>query len=435
MRRGILSSLPFLILALAASAQDRARFGISRLDPPQGWTRSDQDGRAVWTAPDGKVTVTLTAGQPLAEPQETVMDALLQQARPRREFREESKRSGGKHTTTGGHWYGLVYSYVDDARPNLYAYDWVVTVAAGGRYVTLVATAHDLDAYRRHGGTVAKMVEKLALSTAIVVEKGRPPLTRHALDETIDFLEWLMHSPLTEAQKLTVEAEVRGYWQKKSQTDMDDIRELLEGREQLAKMKAEERELARQAVLQEALKQWREEKDSPSARMLLEIHAAAHQPIAKGTPPLTRQAVDAFSEFLYFAAGKTAGVTASPPKDVKDKLAGEVAAGYAAMPAEQRELIAGMPLTWAALRVAWPDLSEAERKSYVDSWRKSEALAALGRQLQASSASKLGELQARLQAQQATFTMMSNIMRMQHETSMIIASNIGGGGWRYEYRW
>ncbi|MBK9386469.1 MAG: hypothetical protein IPN34_16780 [Planctomycetes bacterium] len=58
----------------------------------------------------------------------------------------------------------------------------------------------------------------------------------------------------------------------------------------------------------------------------------------------------------------------------------------------------------------------------------------LGPQLSAISMRSLLSRQAQLQAQQLHFQTMSNIMRMQHDTMRIIASNMGGNT-RYEYRW
>lgn len=92
-----------------------------------------------------------------------------------------------------------------------------------------------------------------------------------------------------------------------------------------------------------------------------------------------------------------------------------------------------MPLVWASVRAAWADLPETEKAHYVDAWKQSPELVALGKQLQASSKDKLQELQAKMRSRQAMFDSMSSMMRMKHETTMNIIGNMGNT--RYEYRW
>ena len=61
---------------------------------------------------------------------------------------------------------------------------------------------------------------------------------------------------LTDAQKATVEDEIRGFWKKDERKEIDGIVEFLKGRQELAAMKPAEREVARQALLEDVLKQW-----------------------------------------------------------------------------------------------------------------------------------------------------------------------------------
>ena len=53
---------------------------------------------------------------------------------------------------------------------------------------------------------------------------------------------------------------------------------------------------------------------------------------------------------------------------------------------------------------------------------------------QTASPTTLAEIQAKMREQQATFTTMSNIMRVQYVTTSSIIGNMTGG-WTYEYRW
>ena len=424
--------------AFASAGEPASRFGIALFDPPAGWSMAEKDGRRIYTSPDRTVSISISPSRPHSGKVATAAEKILEEAKVKADFREENRQAGGKHDASGGWWSAVTYSYADPDRPGHFLYDWAVVLAAAKRAITVTTTSTSTAAFQEHGVAASTLVNGLRLTTAIQLEPGEPPLTRFMVDETGDFLEWLLQSPLTDGQRATVEEEMRKSWKADNRKDIDDVRELLEGREKLAEMKPGEREVVRQAVLDEAIKGWREDKESPAAQMALSIHDAANKPIAAGDPPLTRQQVDAFTEFIYFAAGQTAGVKASPKDDVKKKMAEDVAAKYPNIPEEGRRTFGKMPLAWAAIRMLWPDMAEAEKKGYVDGWKASAELTALGKELgkeaQAKASSDFAANAARLQMQQQHFQMMSNIMRMQHETSMVIIGNMGGNT-RYEYRW
>lgn len=427
---------PALLLLLCATApsaygQELQRFDIVHFGLPAGWTRSDESGAAVLKSADGKATIRLAKSAPYAGNLKAVLDAKLAEAQQRPQFFLHAGRNGNAHATTGGEWQSYFVQYASDGQS---VFDWTLCIGAGKRYVTASLLTGSAEEYGVHAKVFGPWCDALRLTTVEVLEKGSPRLTRFALDETIDFVEWLIHSPLTVEQRATIEAEVRGFWKTKNREEMDGITEMLGVRGDLAKMKPEERELVRQAVLEEALKQWREEKESPSCRMLLEVHAAVNQPIAPGEPPLVRQAVDAYAEYLYFAACQAAGADVQVSAETKQKLAEEVAKGYEKLPQDRRELIASMPMTWAALRVAWPGLDEGQKSRLLTAWKEDEEMRKLGVQISMLTTQSLLSRQAQMQAQQMHFQMMSNIMRMTHETNLIIASNMGGNT-RYEYRW
>lgn len=442
----------FILIALAmpASAQSQVREGAALLTPPASWTRvSDADGTR-YVAPDKAVSFTVGRAAVVSGTLAAHLDTVLAQAEKLPQYRQETRQQGDKHNRSGGSWNGALYTYMDSSR-NAFAYVWVVLVSAGGRAVPVTATFASKGDFDKQGATVLKVVNELSLTTTVVLEEGATPLTRYAMDETTDFVEWLMETPLTVEQRVTLETEVRGYWKKGNTKEIEGIVELLDARDQLAALKPAERDLARQAVVDAALKEWRKDKKSPSAKMLVGIYDAAHKPLAKGNPPLTRQSVDAFAEFLYFAATQAAGAPdVSPPAAIKAQLAKTVAKGYAKMAKDQRELIAQMPIVWAALRAAWADLPAAEKSQYVDAWKRTPALVNLGTALdpskQTAPAKQTGAKaaaqahsdamrnQMALQAQQQHFQMMQQMLQQQHETRMIMNSNLGGNT-TYTYRW
>ena len=444
-------ALALVLLPTPTFAQGRARYGIVLYDPPAGWASLDKDDLRTLTAPDKTAVLIFLPSKPLDGTLDQAADQILSEVRAKPDFREEARRTGGPHTISGGQWRNFTYSYADANRPGQYLYNWVVLLAAGGRYTTLSGVFTASSAFNTHAPTLGRLVDGISLTTTIPIEPGNPPFTRYMLDETTDFLEWLMQVPFTEAQKTTIERELSDSWKKNDRKEIEGVGEVLKARQQLAGLKPAKRDMVRQNALDDAIKQWRSEKDSPSANLMIEIYENAHKPIAAGSPPLTRQNVDAFAEFICFAASQTAGINYTPGAEIRDKLASAVAENYAHIAPGQRAAIARMPLLWASLRVIWPEISDAQKKQYVDPWKKDPQLVALGKQFfaaartaqaastsQAASPSKTGsqtklaEIQAKMADQQATFNTMSNIMRMQYVSTSSIIGNMTGS---WSYRW
>jgi hypothetical protein len=133
-------------------------------------------------------------------------------------------------------------------------------------------------------------------------------------------------------------------------------------------MTKQQKELARQAAQPELIKRARGESD-PVARMIVGVYDAAHQPIAEGDPPLTRQATDALLETLFFMACQVrGGAEVTPTPEMKEQWAKALAGSYEQADAAARNEMAQMPLRWAAMRMAWPGLSEQDKARTKAQW-------------------------------------------------------------------
>jgi hypothetical protein len=438
MRSVLAVAIVAVVAAAALPAQDRTRFDIVSFELPPGWTATPAGDALHVDAPQRAARVVVAKSTRMTQTLSALAKERLAAAESRAEFRLESPLRTERHARSRGAigMFACSYRHPDDAAKFRYELD--VLHAAGGRSTSFVLTTDSVTAYEAHRAGFGAMLTSLASTATEILEAGRPPLTRYLLDESFAFLEWLVHSPMTELQRATIEAELRGYWKDGVRDEIDGIVELLAAREELAKLPEGERELARQAALDAALKSWRDEVDSKSAKTMLDLHAAANAPIAAGDPPLTQQAVTAYAEFLYFAAGRTVGVDAKVTTATRDALTASVAKGYAEMTQDARERIAEMPVLWAALRVAWPHLGDERQKQIVDAWKQDDAIQRIGKQLELQKAQEsmreMMSRQAQMQAMQAHYAMMSNVMRMNADTARIIASNMGGNT-RYEYRW
>ena len=418
--------------------------GIAQFDPPAGWNRQVVNGTVMFTFADrGIFTV-----QPseLCGSIDKNVDKFVTRLSASPEFRIEAQRTHGQHIASGGQWATFAYSAADPNRPGQYKYGWISLVAAGGRSVAIVAVFSEAQSFNAHVKELGHMIDTMRITSGMVLERGKPPLTRFDVDASIEFIEWLMQVPLNDGQKQFVETEMRKSWRENKRDDIDGVRKILDTRDQLAVLPSDQREFARQKILDDAMKQWRND-PAPDARMMVEIYDCSHKAIAPGNPPLTQQSVDALVECLCFAAGQTVGVSCTPSADIKARLAQQVSTNYSSMTPDQQQKIAAMPLQWAALRVAWPAYSDAERQQYVNAWQRDESIVKLASILKgapttaASADGSTGNstqqavvTMQKIQNQQMVYQTLSNCMRMQYETNRAIIANMGGG-YHYEYRW
>ena len=101
----------------------------------------------------------------------------------------------------------------------------------------------------------------------------------------------------------------------------------------------------------------------PLCRMLAGWHAAATQVLAPGTPPLTREAAESWTELMTFAASASAGSDPSlEPPDLEQQIA-RLAQGYSLLSQRERSLIALAPVTLYETRRAWSGLSADEKRA------------------------------------------------------------------------
>ena len=180
-------------------------------------------------------------------------------------------------------------------------------------------------------------------------------------------------------------------------------------------------------------------KDSDKAsKLLVEIYDAARKPIAPGEPPLTRQQSDAALELFYFMAGQLEGVQANPTAEEKDGWAKKLAAGWAKLDEGPRKAIAQTPLTWAATRAGWGEMSDAEREEFKKSFAQMDVvkeIRAVFAKAKASAGS--GDASAMMSRMQSNHQMSMAFSKMGYDSTMSsIASfrNMVDTRYHYTYR-
>ncbi|MHB8878744.1 MAG: hypothetical protein ACYC8T_34015 [Myxococcaceae bacterium] len=198
---------------------------------------------------------------------------------------------------------------------------------------------------------------------------GEPPLTQALVDKGSRFFEWLLDARLTEEQQQQFQDSLARSWTARNAEEIAGTLAVIKFYDDLAQKTEAERNGVREALLNSFLESMRQSPDDPMSRWVLGIYYSAHTPIAKGNPPLTRQVADAFAEVNCFMIGQVVGDTGfKPGKELKDQLATSLAAGYPGFSAQQQKEYQQLPLAWAAIRMTWPTLSEAEKAKYRRQW-------------------------------------------------------------------
>ena len=277
--------------------------------------------------------------------------------------------------------------------------------------------------------------------------EGIPALTQEMTDRLTLMFEWLLDSPTTEGQRAQLTEWVVTAWKTQNTEDIQSALKLIDAQRVFEQKPEVERELIRQQISAKLLELVRQKPDEPANRWLLSVYAAAHKPLAPGDPPLTRQMTDAWCEVLCFLRNKIAGdEQLQATQAFKETMARDLAKEYRTYSESWHKHLAGMPLTWAAIRAEWPHLNAEQRDKKKEAWRaylkqvfpelltwKPKPPAGNGAGVRPGET--YAQAMARLQRQHETFMFMSNMMTMRHVGMMNGIANIGNSGYHYEYRY
>jgi hypothetical protein len=202
---------------------------------------------------------------------------------------------------------------VEDAAQNNATLIFVLCYVETGDLVQpFVIATNSPELFQKHEKTFTKISDSVEFANQTKLADGEPALTMLTVVRVIDFLEWALDVPFTQEQKLRVQEELVKVWKANNRMEIDGCVELIKVRQQLRGQEKVKQDLARVAIQEEALKQWRVGKDDID-KCLVAIYDAGHKPIAAGDPPLTRQVTDAVAELTYFMASQLDGGATSLP--------------------------------------------------------------------------------------------------------------------------
>jgi hypothetical protein len=273
---------------------------------------------------------------------------------------------------------------------------------------------------------------------ATVIAKGEPPLTEGQAECVRRYFEWLLGIEFTADERKTVRELLIDEWTRQDKDAMAGTLEIAFDYSRLAQLPPRDRDLVvafdRPRVLQIMRDVGAKDKTN---EWVLERYAEKRPSLVKGQPGPTQADVDALAELLHFRVTEVTGGDKATADKVKASTVERAKAGT--LPSYE---VAGAAQQLAMVKYAWPTLTDADKQELRDQW--ADALRAVGVSAKLATwqsapapAKELAYLDAmkKLQQQQQTTAMISNMMRMQHESNMAIIRNMGSTPYRYEYKY
>ncbi len=265
-------------------------------------------------------------------------------------------------------------------------------------------------------------------------QAGNPfnALNRKTRDRIVNFIEWSFQAPLTQSQRARMEQIVESEW--KTESGREDMKGWLDAADETDKFPPEQKPLVREKLLEVMLPALRDAaKTDEDARWFLGVWEAANKPLVAGPPPLTRQAVEATVEMLYFTLTKAHGFEASPTKAEFDAAAKDLVAAWPKLTAERKREVASTPMQWANLRAAWDAASQADRDEVAAGWREAFPLPEVKPSPfsttpgQRAALAKLKEVEAYLEREPNTWTA-ADMQRLSGELGQVAQTLRGESG-------
>lgn len=300
-----------------------------------------------------------------------------------------------------------------------------------------------------------------------VLVAGPPALTRTMVSDLVAFTEWMLQVTLPQTTRDLFEVVVLSHWREGHMTEMGVIQQWLSSWKDVVGQEPAMRDFTRESNQGTFVASMRGDDDELS-RALLSLYDTENAPIAPGSPPLTQEASDASLDLFDFMSTVVNGVdTIETTPAVRVEWTARLVEVFPTLPPEVQAWFAEAPMTVAALRAGWNQMTDEQREAHRRQWVEELPLILefAGGSIPAAApsatvtarepvASPVAEerstmsllddiiaaqqkeeeelmktnpelaLQKRLYHQQMNTQMMSNMSKMMHETSMAIINNI-----------
>ncbi|MBM3498796.1 MAG: hypothetical protein FJX74_09005 [Armatimonadetes bacterium] len=278
-------------------------------------------------------------------------------------------------------------------------------------------------------------------------------LTQKDADIVGGILAWSFGTQLTEAQKGVVWASTVAFWQA---ADAQAVQQFSQGFRQMPliipQLNEQQRSQIQAASAGIFLQMAQMAPNDPLAQVILTVAQSAAQVLAgDGTQyQLTRQDVDALLEYLCFQNQMMTGVQVVVTAEQYAQFTDQIVEHFNAASDEEKAQLSTFDLLWGQLRSAWAIAQATQQQALIDQqiqqWQQAYQQAGIynpGAGGWANAAPVGGWGGGGGEMDQSTFDTLSNVLRMEHETSMGIINNIGdgpttsvydsSGNWLYDY--
>lgn len=270
-----------------------------------------------------------------------------------------------------------------------------------------------------------------------VIAKGDKPLTEGHVECARRMCEWALDVQFTADEKKEFRDLLLDERKRKDEGAMAGSLSLAFTYTRVAQLPPAERALMQPFTEAQYLETIRNPSNSDKTdAWLKQKYETKKPPLVKDKPGATQQDADALGELIHFQALQVTGGDKATADKVKAATLDRVKAGSGS-PSE----IAGARKQLALVRFGWPNMSETDRQELRDRWALHLEPVGVKPKLAAwqttpAPSKELDYLDAmkKLQQQQQATAMISNMMRMQHQTNMTIIRNMGSTPYRYEYR-
>ncbi|MBD3174536.1 MAG: hypothetical protein GF320_05125 [Armatimonadia bacterium] len=297
--------------------------------------------------------------------------------------------------------------------------------------------------------------------TVLATAQDGSPLTQWDVDLFGGLIAWAFGTRLTEAQKQTIQENVTLYWGYATPQDVQMFNEGVRvAPELIPQLDENQLEQYRQGLAQVLIQLMQQGPDTPLGQVIAQVATSQEQVLAgAGTDwPLTLQDVDAMLEFYCFQLEQMTGMPVTVTQEEYIQFAEQVVAEYQAAGPETQAQMSQWDVTWGQLRAAWIQASQEMQQQQIDQWAQmymnQNPDGYLGQYLPGQDmyggggdpnaywgAGGYGDMSGGYDA--TSMSIMSDMMNTQHQTSMGIINNMGGGAgydvydsagnWLYDY--
>ncbi len=270
------------------------------------------------------------------------------------------------------------------------------------------------------------------------------PLTQFDVDVFGAVLAWSFNVRLTEAQKAVVLDTLIEYWQVAPSNEVVDFNNIRTAPDRIAQLTPEQKQFFQFSCASTFVGVAQQTPDHPFALLVMQIAGNAHNVLAgAGTnAELTQQDVDAILEMHLFQIQLMTGQAVFITPEQHQQLTQQIVEKFNASSNEEKAAMANADAQWGALRAAFAQAQAAQQyqlmQEQAQQWQQQYS------QVYPNDPFMQGYLQQQPQANWGggtgaysggsgsgltpeTLGMMQNMMDMQHQTSMGIINNMGGG--------